>query len=115
MIGMTMTKVAKAAVLAVALGGATLSALPAQAAGPEFGFSFQFGTGGDFFPRHPQRIMCLTDYQVRQAVAAYGYNRIYLNVGEGKYIQVKASKGSRTYLLKFNRCTGQIVERMRIR
>lgn len=114
MIGQTMNKAVQAAIVALALGGASLAALPAQAAGPSFGFSFRFGTG-EVFPHHPQRIICLTDYQVRKTVAAYGYNRIYLNVGEGKYIQVKASKGGKTYLLKFNRCAAEIVERVRIR
>lgn len=103
--------IAVTAILAVALGAA---ALPAQAQSPGFGFSFQFGSGG-FEPRYPQRIICMTDYQVRQSVAARGYSRIYLNAGDGKYIQVKANRNGQTYLLKFNRCTDRIVERVRLR
>lgn len=104
---------ARAAAITLALGGAGFAALPAQAQSPNFGFSIRFGNG--FGPRYPERIMCMTDYQVRQSVAARGYSRIYLNAGDGKYIQVKASRAGQTYLLKFNRCTDRIVERVRLR
>lgn len=103
-----LTKIAGAAALALALAA---GALPAQAAGPSFGFSFGFGTS----PRFQERVVCLSDYQVRQAIAARGYSRIYLNAGDGKYIQVKANRDGRTWLIKFNRCADRIVERSRLR
>lgn len=106
-------KAVRAAVMALALGAVALPALPAQAQS----FSFEFGTGGNSWGgrHHRPHMSCLTDYQVRQRVAQYGYRNIRLNVANGEYIQVKATRGSRTYLLDFNRCTGRIEGATRLR
>jgi hypothetical protein len=95
------------------LGGA---AAPAMAQSPGFGF----GDGFDEYDRDhdrffPELIMCLTDNQVRQAVADRGYTNISLNVPNDKRVQVRATKGGTVYLLKFNLCTGRIEDRDALR
>jgi hypothetical protein len=111
-------KAVRAAVMALALGAVAIPALPAQAQS----FSFEFGTGGgsggDFWGggrHHRPHMSCLTDYQVRQRIAQYGYRNVRLNVANGPYIQAKATRGSRTYLIDFNRCTGRIEGATRLR
>ena len=92
------------------------AALPVQA--QSFGIFFG-DERSDFFDDErsdvPERIMCLTDRQIRNAVADLGYANIALNVANEKHIQVRASKGGNFYLLDFNFCTGQIEGRTRLR
>lgn len=60
-------------------------------------------------------LLCMTDYQVRQAVAARGFTHIFLNAPIETQIQVKATRGGAVYLIDFDRCAGQIdgIERLR--
>ena len=60
-------------------------------------------------------LLCLTDYQVRQAIARRGYTNIKLNAPIESQIQVKASRGNAVYLIDFNRCFGRIDGVQRIR
>jgi hypothetical protein len=95
-----------AAALAALIAG---SALPATAE-----THFPFGHWGDGWH---QRAFCfdLTDYQVRKAIAAKGYSKIYLNARDGHRIQVRGVKDGWVYLLVVNTCTGSIVDRDRLR
>ena len=78
------------------------TAMPAQAAS----FGLFFGDEeSDFFPR---RVTCMTDYQVRQAVAARGYSNIYLNVMTEGRVQVRATRGDWVYLLEFDYCRDRV-------
>jgi hypothetical protein len=75
---------------------------------------------GIFFGDEPsdfeqEYLICLTDNQIRQAVADRGYSDIALNVANGKKVQVRASKGGWVYLLDFNFCTGRIESRQQLR
>jgi hypothetical protein len=84
----------KAAALAIALGASIIATVPAQA----FGFD-----DDDFFP------ICMTDYQIRNAIEDEGYTHIFLNVvDEDGDVQVKATKDGIVYLLDFDSCAGQI-------
>jgi hypothetical protein len=60
-------------------------------------------------------LLCLTNYQVRQAVAARGFTHIFLNAPIETQIQVKATRGGTVYLIDFDRCAGQIdgIQRLR--
>ena len=117
------TKTARAAALAAALGAAAVTAMPAQAAGPYF--SFGFGMGPGFYPHHDHfrnfypgfypGFVCYTDFQVRRAIARAGYYNVYLNAPMGRYVQARATRGSRTYLITFDRCSGYIVNVQRLR
>ena len=54
-------------------------------------------------------ILCLTDYQVRQAIAARGFSNIFLNAPVEAHIQARATRGRTVYLIDFNRCSGRFV------
>ena len=102
-----MTRFAAVLLATIMLG--TGAAAPVQAQG----FGIFFGDErSDFFSEH---IICLSDGQIRRAVADRGYSDIFLNVPHDKHIQVRASKGGWVYLLDFNYCSGQIEDRKRLR
>jgi hypothetical protein len=109
---MTLNSALRAAVLSLALGAAAIGAVPAQAAGPHMSFGFGFGMGDRHF-----RTFCLprTDYQIRRAVASAGYHNIYLNSPINRRIEVRATKGGWVYLLEVSICTGEILDRQRLR
>ena len=69
----------------------------------------------DFFPRAPRLGMCMTDRQIRDAVADEGYDNIALNVRNEDHIQVRATRNGGVYLLDFNPCTGEIEDERRLR
>lgn len=97
------------AVLAMLVAGMAFAA-PAQA--QSFGIffgdepsDFEFGDS-DFFA--PPLAICLSDRQIRQAVADEGFYDIFLNIPDSKHVQVRASRDGMVYLLDFNYCTGRI-------
>ncbi|HTO29248.1 MAG TPA: hypothetical protein VL017_11715 [Devosia sp.] len=104
-----MTKSIVIAVAALLLGAAI--ATPVQAQSPKFGIFFG-DEESDFFP---DRITCMGDYQVRQAVAARGYSNIYLNVMNDGHVEVRATRDGWVYLLDFNYCKGRIEARRQLR
>jgi hypothetical protein len=61
----------------------------------------------------PQRLCMLTDRGLRSAIEDQGYEQIYLNVPNGRYVQARATRGDWVYLLQVNACTGLIVDRPR--
>ena len=104
-----------AAVLMAAMMLGTGAAAPVQA--QNFGIFFgdepsDFSQDSNFFD---ERIICLSDNQIRGAVADRGYSNIYLNVPNDKHIQVRATEGGWVYLLDFNYCSGEIEGRQRLR
>lgn len=104
-----MTKSIVIAVAALLLGASVT--LPAQAQSSNFGIFF----GDEASDFYPERISCLSDYQVRQAVAQRGYTNIYLNVMNDKHVEVRATRGDWVYLLDFNYCTARIESRTQLR
>lgn len=51
-------------------------------------------------------LLCQSDYQVRQAIAAAGFTNIFLNAPIQNHIRVRATKGKTVYLIDYNRCLG---------
>jgi hypothetical protein len=98
---------------ATLLAAMALGAGPVPASAQQLNFGIFFGDERSDF--YPERITCLTEHQVRQAVADRGYTDIYLNVEMDKHIQVRANRGGWTYLLDFDMCTGRIEGRQRLR
>lgn len=96
---------------ALALAVALISAAPAQAQSFRFGMFF----GDERSDFYPERITCMTQYQVRQAVAQRGYTNIALNVMMEKHVEVRATRDGWVYLLDFNYCTGHIEGRQKLR
>ena len=121
----TLKKSGRAAVVALALGAASLTVLPTPAmAQPSSSFSIQLGIGegdrglslrfGDD-DRDLHRI-CLTNSQVRRGLREYGFRNIdIVRERTRNRVEVIASYGKRWYRLLVNRCTGrvQIIERLR--
>ena len=98
----------RAAILAIALGGATLTAMPAQAQ-PSFSFEFQIG-GDRFKQRH-----CMTDNQVRRLLRWQGYREIRFTDRRGRIVQVRAERGRRDFRITVDTCRGRIIDIDRLR
>ena len=96
---------ARAAVVAVALGGAALAGAPAQAA-PYM--------HDHFMPSHPQA-MCMSDWQVRKVLQRRGYSNISLNADMGRFVSARATKGNWVWRVTVNRCSGDVVNVNRLR
>ena len=95
-------------VLLVALAGA-----PTMAQAQGFSFGFHFGDEPDDFL--PRRVICLTDRQIRLAIADRGYSNIFLNVPNDGKIEVRATRGNWVYLIDFDYCRDRVdgVRRLR--
>jgi hypothetical protein len=78
-------------------------------------------SGYEVFPhnerddRFPRYVTCLSDYGVRQEIAALGYSQIYLNIMGDSRVQVRATMGKWVYLIDFNYCTRRVEGRTRLR
>jgi hypothetical protein len=62
-----------------------------------------------------QRPCILTDQGLRNAIADAGYHDIFLNAPIGRHVQARATRGGWVYLLRVNICSGEIVDRERLR
>lgn len=102
----------RAAVLGLALTGAAVTAMPAQAQ-PTVEFGFSFG-GGGFHVGRPDR-RCLSDRDVRQLVRAQGYRDIRFADRRGRIVIVRAERGPRDYRITVDACRGRIIDVDRIR
>lgn len=101
----------RAAVLGLALTGAAVTAMPAQAQPTvEFGFSF----GDRYHDSRPDR-RCLSDRDVRQLVRAQGYRDIRFADRRGRIVIVRAERGPRDYRITVDACRGRIIDVDRIR
>lgn len=122
----TFKNAARAAILAIALGGGAL-AMPAfvgavSAQEPVFNFqldlgngngSVQFGTqgnrGGDRGWDRPDRRACLNDRQIRRGIANHGFRDVEIRRELGRdRVEVRASQRRWTYTMRVNRCTGEV-------
>jgi hypothetical protein len=116
----TVLKAGRAAVVALTLGAATLSAMPAQA--QSFNFSFGIEGGGSNFSfgvDKGKKIKreCLTNNEVRRGLRREGFDNIRFVDRKGVRVKVVADYGRRTYAMTINRCTGRVtdIERLRTR
>lgn len=88
----------RTAVLALAMGAASVTAMPVQAGDHHSSFFY-----GDF------ELDCMTDYQIRKAIAAEGFTNIFLNVvDDDGDIQVKATANKTVYLIDYDTCDHEI-------
>lgn len=78
-----------------------------------FNFGIFFGDERRDFDRYPDP--CMTQRQIRNAIADRGYSDIFLNVANEEMIQVRANRDGWTYLLDFNMCTNSIEGRRQLR
>lgn len=98
--------------IACALIAFVVAASPVQA---QLGFGIFFGDEEDDFFAPPERITCMTDRQIRDAVAAEGFSNIYLNVPNDGHVEVRATIDGWVYLLEYDFCRGYIEEARRLR
>jgi hypothetical protein len=110
-----MTKFAAVLMAAMMLGTGAVAPVQAQGFGIFFGDEPSDFFGDDRGDGFDERIICLSDSQIRAAVADRGYSDISLNVPNEKHIQVRATKDGWVYLLDFNYCSGRIEDRERLR
>src|SRR5689334_17336486 len=107
----------KAGVVALALAGTAIAAVPAQAASPTFGFSLNFGNnfgnnGGivlhfgddDYFD------FCLTNGQIIKALNNKGYYKVKIVKESNSSNKVWAigRKNGDWYQMRVDRCTGKV-------
>lgn len=121
---------ARAAVVALALGATAMSAAPAYAqSGPSSSFSIEIpgGGGGMTFgegqgtQRHggwddDYEYRCLTNREVRRGLAAYGFRRVQIVRERGRdRVEVRAIYGNWLYSMRVDKCTGYVDRVQRIR
>lgn len=122
----------RAALVALALGATTLSAVPASAQDAPGGFSLQLPDGqgtqrSPTFADGPQGgnhghwdddygFRCLTNREVRRGIAAYGFRRVEI-VREFRRdrVEVQAVYGNWLYSMRVDKCTGEVDRMQRIR
>jgi hypothetical protein len=114
----TLKNSGRAAVVALALGAATVTAIPTPAmAQPSFNFSIELGGGNLQFRRGDRdRRFCLSNAQVRRGLRAHGFRDIdIVRERNRNRVVVIARYGRSLYRLQVNRCSGQvrIIERIR--
>lgn len=114
----TVMRSGRAAIVALTLGAATVTALPVQA--QSFSFSFGINGGGSDFSfglRDGRKFKreCLTNNEIRRGLRRNGFEDIRFLDRRGVRVQVYAEWGRRAYILTINRCTGRVVDIDRVR
>jgi hypothetical protein len=103
---------AMAAIAAIAVSEVHAQPIVIQPPASAFGLQFNWGDDEDSYePRGPMLAICLTDRQIRDAIADRGYGDIALNVPRDERVQVRATMDGQTYLLEYNFCTDTIEKR----
>jgi hypothetical protein len=107
-----LTNLVKSAVVALAVGGAAITAVPAQAAPPSIDFHFGFGGGGVSIGGGRY---CLSDRQVRFLLRTQGYDHIRFIDRRGRIVGVRAERHRNDYRVWVDTCRARIVDVQRIR
>jgi hypothetical protein len=113
----------RAAVIALALGAASMTAMPAPAmaqnfsfdfgiSGGESNFSFGIGKGGVRIKRD-----CLTNNEIRRGLRRSGFEDIRFLDRRGNRVSLIAEwdGDGRDYSMRVNRCTGRVSDIERVR
>lgn len=118
----TLKKSGRAAVIALTLGAASLTAMPVQA--QSFNFQLGIDSGGNALsfgidaPRKKgfQIKKCLTNGQVRQGLRDFGFRNIDIirNLNNNRVL-VEATYNRKLYEMKVNKCNGRVYDVRRIR
>jgi hypothetical protein len=109
----TLKTVARATVVAAALGSVGLVAMPAQAAQPDFHFAFKFGNnnggpGMKFNYNNNPKYVCLSDGQIYWQLKNAGYKSVQI-VDNKKWFAIAVARWHfQWYQLLINRCSGNI-------
>ena len=105
----------KAGAIAAALSVTGFAAMPAEAAGPNFGFHLQFGNGfggnGMYFNYGGRRQMCLSDRQISWQLDRSGWDHVRIVKSRDTRVIAVASWHHQWYQLLVDRCSGHIDQR----
>ena len=126
----TFKNAGRVAVIALALGAGSLSAMPAQAQEPATTFQLDLGAGGGNGSNemgaqarrgggdrhHNDNRWCLTDRQIVRGLSRYGYDRVDVrrDIGRNR-VEVRANYSRWTYSMRVDRCTGRVDHVQRLR
>lgn len=113
----------RAAVIAVALGAASVVAVPAPVMAQSFSFDFPIAGGGGSFSfgigRDGVRLRrsCLTDREIRRALREEGWENITFRQERRNRVRVIAEwdRNNRLYSMWVHRCTGEVTDIERVR
>lgn len=112
----------RAAVVALALGSAAVTAMPAQAAEPRLSFQLGIGTDGgvsgfEFGKKKFKPItFCLSNRQVERGIERYGFEdaNVVRSLGNNRVLVV-AEWNNRYYSMTVNKCSGKVSDIKRLR
>jgi hypothetical protein len=120
----TVMKSSRAAIVALTLGAATLTAMPVQAQSePQFSFQLGIGGGSDgqsySMGKKQGRIIiddCLTNRQVERGLRNYGFRNVDVirNLGRDRVLVV-ASWRNKDYVMKVDKCSGRVYDVKRLK
>jgi hypothetical protein len=102
-----LSTIVRSAVLAIALGGATIGATaPVMAAPPHIDLHFGFGGGGISIGGGRY---CMSDRQVRFLLRDQGYSNVYFLDRHGRVVVLHAERHHRDYRITVDTCRGRII------
>lgn len=122
-------KTARAMIAALVIGAASISAMPAQAAGGNvaFGFNFNSGNGVSFSvgadqQHHGKRMQhkrrhrsCMNDRQLRRGLRDYGFRAISFGGERRGKVRAEATRGRWEYSMRVDRCDGEVSRLTKVR
>ena len=106
----------KAGVVALALAGTALAAVPAQAASPTFGFSLNLGGGGSnggiilHFGDDNYWDVCYTNKQIIKGLNNSGYSQVKIvkEYNSSNKVWAIGKRHGDWWQLRVDRCTGKV-------
>jgi len=124
----TFKKSGRAALVALALGAAAVTAMPAQAAEPSFNFQLGIGNNGGVsgfernnngrrdFDRWKPINRCLTNSQVERGLSNYGFDDadVVRSLSRNRVLVVAEWNG-RFYSMTVDKCSGEVYNVKRLR
>ena len=123
----TLKSGSRAALVAVALGAASLAAVAPTSAMAQsspslrLDFGIQGGTNSFSFGLNDRGIRfrrdCLTNNEIRRGLRRAGFEDIRIGSSSGRWVRVVAewSDNGRDYSMRVHRCTGEVTDIRRIR
>lgn len=114
----TLKKSGRAALVALAMGAVSMTAMPVQAAEPNFNFQLGIGNNGGVFGfelnnKNKKKYFpikkCLTNSQVENALEWYGFDDadVVKKLSKSKVLVI-AEWNNKYYSMTVNKCTGEV-------
>jgi hypothetical protein len=110
----TLWRSCRAALVVLALGAGSVTAMPAMAQSPNFSFQFGIDGGGGNFSfgigKRGERFRrdCLSNNEIRRGLRREGFDDIRFLDRRGRTVDVIAEQRRWVYRLRVNRCTGAV-------